>query len=76
MTYRIGLTWQDIIEEMANIYMGEWKSSYVAYNVLDGTQWSVELEYDNGVRMKRLYGSNKYPYNFEKFLDVMEMEKR
>lgn len=71
-----GLTWQDIIEELTNIHMGEWKSSYVAYNVLDGTQWSVELEYDNGVRAKRFYGSNKYPYNFEKFLDVMEMAKR
>ena len=71
-----GLTWQDIIEELADIHMGEWKNRYENINVLDGTQWSVELEYDNGVRTKRFYGSNKYPYNFEKFLDVMEMEKR
>lgn len=48
--------------------MGEWMRSYsmkrFGYMVLDGTQWEVEIEYDNGHRNVRFDGDNSYPYNF------------
>ena len=48
--------------------MGEWMRRYslkrFVYMVLDGTQWEIEIEYDNGHRNVRLDGYNSYPYNF------------
>ena len=54
--------------------IGEWKSKYDNSDVLDGTQWSVDIKYDNGTPAKHFWGSNKYPYNFDRFLEIMEME--
>lgn len=70
-----GMEWHDLIDELTYIHMGEWRSKYVDPNVLDGTQWSVDITYDNGTRPKHFYGSNKFPYNFDRFLEFMEMER-
>ena len=69
-----GLNWKDLMEELSYIHMGEWKSKYDNPDVLDGTQWSVDIKYDNGTPSKHFWGSNKYPYNFDRFLEIMEME--
>ncbi len=56
------------IEGIRKFHMGEWMRSYslkrFGYMVLDGTQWEVEIEYDNGHRNVRFDGDNSYPYNF------------
>ncbi len=63
----------ELLEELCEIHMGEWDHEYVNLNVLDGIQWSVTINYADDT--KRTYeGSNKYPYNFDRFLDVMQME--
>lgn len=69
-----GMNWRDLMEELSYIHMGEWKSKYDNSDVLDGTQWSVDIKYDNGTPAKHFWGSNKYPYNFDRFLEIMEMK--
>lgn len=69
-----GMGWKDLMEELSNVHMGEWKSKYDNPNVLDGIQWSVDIKFDNGIKAKHYWGSNKFPYNFDRFLEIMEME--
>ena len=68
-----GMTRTEFLDELKELHMGEWASDYDNPYVLDGTQWSVVFKYSD--RRKREFGgSNKFPYNFDRFLDVMEIE--
>lgn len=62
------LTKESFLEGIRKLHMGEWKRSYsperFGHMVLDGTQWEIEIEYDNGHRKVRFDGDNSYPYNF------------
>lgn len=62
------LTKESFLEGIRKLHMGEWKRSYsperFGHMVLDGTQWEIEIEYDNGHRKVRFVGDNSYPYNF------------
>lgn len=62
------LTKESFLEGIRKLHMGEWKGSYsperFGHMVLDGTQWEIEIEYDNGHRKVRFDGDNSYPYNF------------
>lgn len=52
--------------EFAELHIGEWDSVYDDNDILDGTQWHLEIHYSNGCEPVRFYGSNAYPYNFDK----------
>lgn len=60
----------DFLDGLRELYIGEWRPNYrterFGYVVLDGTQWSLQIEYSNGVKPISYYGSNSYPYNFDK----------
>lgn len=60
----------DFLDGLRELYIGEWRPSYrtgrFGYVVLDGTQWSLQFEYNNGIKPISYYGSNSYPYNFGK----------
>lgn len=51
---------EELIGVMNNIKVSEWKDEYVNESVLDGTQWSLDIEYNN-IKKKSIYGSNCYP---------------
>ena len=68
-----GMTRTEFFDELKELHMGEWASDYDNPYVLDGTQWSVEFKYADG-KKREFGGSNKYPYNFDRFLDLMEIE--
>lgn len=68
-----GMTRTEVLDEIKKIHMGEWASDYNNPYVLDGTQWSVAFKYSDG-KKREFGGSNKYPYNFDRFLDVMLIE--
>lgn len=58
---------QEFLELFADLHIGEWRKHYsterFGISVLDGTQWSLDIYYNNG--KKASYdGSNSYPYNF------------
>ncbi len=70
-----GMTRTELLAELKDLHIGEWASNYDNPYVLDGTQWSVVFKYTEG-KKREFDGSNKYPYNFDRFLDVMEIESR
>ncbi|SDY44923.1 hypothetical protein [Tindallia californiensis] len=59
------------ITALKDLHIGEWRRRYstkrFGYMVLDGTQWNLEFEYNNGHKPVRFNGDNSYPYNFDKF---------
>ncbi len=56
---------------LMDLHIGEWRRRYstqrFGYTVCDGTQWEIEIEYNNGHKPIRIDGDNSYPYNFDKF---------
>ena len=70
-----GMTKDMLLEELADLHIGEWKKEYEDPCVLDGTQWSVIFKYADG-KKRKFEGSNRYPYNFYGFLDIMQVEPR
>ena len=65
-------------EELKDLHIGEWRRVYDTYRFgvafLDGTQWHLEIYFSNGRRAAKFHGSNAYPYNFDRLLDVFEIE--
>lgn len=60
----------EFLEEFADLHLGEWEKEYENLNVLDGTQWSVVIKFSSGKAFKS-NGSNRFPYNFNGFLDLV-----
>lgn len=44
------------------------------YEVLNGTQWELEIFFSDGHKPMKICGSNSYPYNFNKFLELLGIE--
>ena len=64
----------DFLEAFASLHIGEWKSEYNNYGVLDGSFWSLEIRFNNGHKTVRKTGSNAFPYNFYDFYELMQCE--
>ena len=64
----------EFLEEFADLHLGEWEKEYEDLNVLDGTQWSVVIKFSSGKAFKS-YGSNRFPYNFSGFLDLVRISE-
>ena len=66
---------EEFIDGMMDLHMGEWRRNYnlkrFGYVVMDGTQWELEIEFNNGKKPVRFYGDNAYPYNFDKFQELL-----
>lgn len=69
---------EDFLGEIGELYIGEWDSHYdssrFGVTVLDGTQWSLEIYYSNGAKVVKS-GNNLYPYNFDKLLELMCVDR-
>lgn len=65
------------IDALKELHIGEWRSRYsterFGYVILDGTQWNLKFEYNNGLRAVKFSGNNSYPYNFEEFQNLFGM---
>lgn len=68
-----GQTWESFISKLDVIGIEKWAEEYNNPDVLDGTQWSLDIEYYDG-RGRHYSGSNMYPDNFNSFLKVIEMD--
>ena len=73
-----------LLAALKDLHIGEWRRRYstkrFGYMVLDGTQWALDFEYDNGHKSVKFDGDNSYPYNFDKFqmlfgIDVTEEDE-
>ena len=55
------LRWMRLVNRLFNeLYVHEWKKKYIDPDVLDGTQWSLEISL-SGRRKRTVYGSNAFP---------------
>ena len=69
-----GKTKETLIAALKELNLDRWKYSYSNPDILDGTQWSVSIEFPED-HIVRFGGSNAFPKTFFKFLKVMEIEK-
>ena len=67
-------TKSSFISKLKELHIGEWRNEYsterFGYSLMDGTQWSLTIEYTNNEKPIKFYGSNSYPYNFEELLEL------
>jgi hypothetical protein len=69
-----GVTKAAFLNKFYKLHIGEWNHKYEDPDIYDGTQWELVIEYENR-RNRTYWGSNKFPYNFEELLGVMEFKK-
>ena len=67
-------TREEYLQSIASFHMGEWKQRYDNPYVLDGTQWSIDIQYDSNMDPVEFYGSNAFPYNFQELLDFLTIK--
>lgn len=65
---------EDFISGIKALHIGEWKRTYIDPLVMDGTQWELDIYYNNGRRPTKISGSNAYPYNFDDLKEFLEVE--
>ena len=58
----------EFLEGIAALHIREWKGSYIDPLVLDGTQWSIDIEYEGDHKPVHIDGSNAFSYNFDDLL--------
>ncbi len=62
---RIG-TVEKLQELLYDIKLLNWKKEYVDLDILDGTQWSIEIRMNE--KSKMINGSNAYPKDWDRFI--------
>lgn len=64
---------EEFITKLKDLHIGEWDEEYHDLQVMDGTEWEAEFKFSDGSK-KLFMGSNKYPMNFEDFMELMGVE--
>ena len=70
------VTKEEFLEGLAELHIGEWKKNYVNPSILDGTQWSIDIEYEGDRKPVHIYGSNAFPYNFDDLLEFLGVDNQ
>ena len=63
-----GKTWTDLLHSLDSLHIDDWAEQYDDPDVLDGTQWSLDIAYSKETEGAHYWGSNKYPDNFDEFM--------
>ena len=69
------LTKADLVAGLRELHLNEWRKEYYNPCVLDGTQWELEIRFSDSRRPLKIYGSNAYPYNFDIFLQLLNIQE-
>lgn len=69
------MTKAEFLDGLYKLHIGEWRKRYDDNDILDGTQWDLEIYFCNDHKPVKIYGSNAYPYNFCELLDLLNMEE-
>ena len=68
----------EFLDGLRELHIGEWRSKYdlrrFGCMVLDGTQWELEINFSNDHKPVKIYGDNAYPYNFDRFQELLGIE--
>lgn len=57
-------------EELRSCHILSWNNQYVNYDIVDGTEWSLDLRIGN--KRRRMFGSNEYPEEWERFCGILK----
>lgn len=75
--FDIGYDKVNFLNELGRLHIGEWRKHYkpdrFGICILDGEQWSLEIEYKDG-KKKEYSGSNAYPYNYEDLISLLGLD--
>lgn len=63
--------WMNFVRDLYRCYITDWKNRYFDPGVLDGTQWELEITFDDKSILKR-HGSNAYPPHWKKLISVLK----
>ena len=67
----------ELLEALRDMHLEEWRTEYsperYGMYILDGTQWSLKLEYKDRKRREH-HGDNVYPWNFEELCALFGLE--
>jgi hypothetical protein len=63
--------WLEFVHGLYRCYISDWKKRYVNLNVLDGTQWELEITFIDRKPLK-CHGSNMFPPHWKKLLKVIK----
>ena len=73
-------TTEEFIEAVRDLHLGEWRKSYTTEHfgivVLDGTQWSMKIDYGGKLKPIVFEGDNAFPYNFEQVKELFGISDR
>jgi hypothetical protein len=62
--------WDKFIDKLFIENIHKWKKEYIDKFICDGEQWELKIEF-NGLPSFESSGSNKYPDNWDKFLEII-----
>lgn len=62
---------EELLDGLHRLNIGKWRRSYDNRDILDGTQWEINIFFSDGHRPVRIWGSNAYPDNFNNFLALL-----
>lgn len=60
--------WEEFNKDLLRCYIIDWKETY-ELSACDGTQWELEVTFDNGSSLRR-DGSNDFPPHWDKLLKL------
>lgn len=63
--------WNKFIRDLYRCYITNWEERYVDSRVLDGTQWELEITFEDNTKLCR-YGINDYPPYWNKLLKLFK----
>ena len=63
--------WDAFIKDILACGVSDWKSEYINPNIMDGTQWGLEITGE--FETISIMGSNKYPKEWKEFLNVLSI---
>ena len=64
------IEWDEFLEEIVNINILTWKKNYNDPNIMDGTQWKVNINFQNGKKIE-IHGNNDYPKEWDDFYEIV-----
>lgn len=65
---------EEFLDGLRNLHIGEWRTDYMNPNILDGTQWELEIVFSDGHKPFKTGGSNAYPYNFGELQELFGID--
>ena len=65
-------TWDEIMNKLVHTYyIDSYDDAYIEKGVKDGLQWKVNIYGSNSEIIKKVVGSNKFPYSYDNLLKYL-----